>query len=137
MLKNPTNMVFNTDGYSERCQDIAPIMFSMHIEKDRHHRFYSATQSKLEGWATLSRMEGKTCIIDEDIFYSPNACRQLTRVPAPNHKLSHLDTRYGYIDAICKPRWWSIEFAHLAFLEINLMQMKAFGWALYTLEYHC
>ena len=137
MPTNPRNVVLNTDGYSERRQEIGPIMFPMHIEKDRHHRFYSATQSKLEGWATLSRTEGKTCIIDGDVFYSPNARRQLTRVPAPDHELSQLDTRYDYIDAIREPRWWSIEFAHLAFLEINPMQTGAFGWALHTPEYHC
>jgi len=126
----------NSAGFMERRQEIGPIMFPMEVDKGRYHRFHSATQSRQKESNPLAKHLGMTCIIDGDIFYLPNGHRRLTKVPLTQNEAIKLDARYDSIDVIREPRWWTMEYAHLAFLEVESMQTGAFRWALYTLEYH-
>ncbi|KAF9563133.1 hypothetical protein CPC08DRAFT_761074 [Agrocybe pediades] len=93
--------------------------------------FYHATQSK--AYTSVDTSKGRVTLVDGTFYFSPNCSRDIHSHPDKAKSLpSTVNSATVPVEYMHRPRWWSQEFAHLAFLETSSVETSGFGWALHN-----
>lgn len=89
--------------------------------------FHDATQAKYDG--AILKDQGRALLIDGHIYYSPN-CQRTVRVPERRRKEIQIDPHSQSITDFHEPMWWTMEYVHLAFLDLDVSVGLAFSTVL-------
>ncbi|KDR65408.1 hypothetical protein GALMADRAFT_148721 [Galerina marginata CBS 339.88] len=89
--------------------------------------FYASTKMIQEEGIDKSR--GRVIRIGGDIFYSPNCQRTIHSVPETLSNMQR-NPRYNSVSEFYEPLWWTMEYAHLAFIEMEPITEGPFNWML-------
>jgi hypothetical protein len=85
---------------------------------DRYELFHQIT-SVLDIDQDIEHDGGRACIINGDVFYSPNSTASVgLPPPVESNPTIWRNSRTSFVREFHQPLWWSVETAYLAFLPI-------------------